>query len=103
MTTLIEDVAAAVEELFAGQAVGWSDPPDIRAELEAVWLPCPELTAARVMSIVLRLAYEVDTLTDLTAAMHREGITRVGQEVDGQTCGALLDLADRLEEWRDGA
>ena len=55
------------------------------------------------MSIVLRLAYEVDTLTDLTAAMYREGITRVGQKVDGQTCGALLDLADRLEEWRDGA
>jgi hypothetical protein len=99
MATLLEEVGAAVEELFAGQVVRWPGGLDIHAELEAVWNEYPLLTAATVAWTVLRLVDEVGTLAGLVDAMYREGISR-GQRGDGATCRALLDLADRIEEWR---
>jgi hypothetical protein len=101
MSALLQEVAAAVEELFDGVAVRWPDAPDIGAELQAVWDAYPLLTAATVMRAVLKLAAEAHTLSDLTAGMYRVGICDYGQRGQGQVCKALLDLADRIEDWRD--
>jgi hypothetical protein len=65
-----------------------------------MWDTHPPLVRARLVSTVARLAYEVETLSELVEGMYAVGITRFGQRGDGATCGALLDLADRLEEWR---
>jgi hypothetical protein len=96
------EVAAAVEELFDGLAVRWPDPPDVRAELGVVWDTYPTLVAATVMRTLLSLASEASTLSELTASMYRIAICEHGQrEGGGEVCRALLDLADKLEEWRD--
>jgi hypothetical protein len=101
MDALLQEVAVAVEALFDGMAVRWPDPLDIGAELQAVWDTEPLLVAAVVMRAVLRLGGEAHTLSDLTAGMYRVAICDYGQRGRGEVCRALLDLADRIEDWRD--
>jgi hypothetical protein len=101
MTALLEQVAAAVEELFDGVAVRWPDAPDLRAELQAVWDEHPPLVRSAVMLTMLRLASQAETLSEFVDGIDAKAICRFGQQGDGEVCKALLDLGDRLREWRD--
>jgi hypothetical protein len=95
MTTLVEEVAAAVEQLFADQAVRWPDPPDIGAELVATLLLASPRTAARVRRTLRVLVERADTLTELVDGLDAAAICRYGQAGDGETAAALLDISDQ--------
>jgi hypothetical protein len=100
MTAVLEEVAAGVEALFAGQAIRWPDPPDVHAELVAILLTASPPTVERVVGTLRILVDGADTLTQLVDALDVIAI-RFGQDGDGETCAALLDVSDRLREWRD--
>jgi hypothetical protein len=56
------------------------------------------------MNAMLRVLLDrVDSISDLVAGLYSVGINSYGQRGNGETCAALLDLADRVEEWRDRA
>jgi hypothetical protein len=97
---VLEDVAVAVEELLAGSAVRWPDPPDVHAELVAVLLLASPETAARVVATLQVLLEQAEGLGEFLDHVDAVAI-RFGQDGDGETCAALLDIGDRLREWRE--
>jgi hypothetical protein len=57
-------------------------------------------TASRVVETLRELAERADSLGDLLNRLDVMAI-RFGQDGDGETCGAWLELRDRVREWRD--
>ena len=100
MAEVLEDLALAVEELLAGQAVRWPDPPDIHAELLAVLLLASPETTQRVVVTLQVLLEQADGLGEFLVRLDAVAI-RFGMVSDGETCAALLDIGDRLREWRE--
>jgi hypothetical protein len=98
MTAVLEHVAAGVDALFAGQAIRWPDRPDIHAELVTILLTSSPRAAALVAETLRVLVDDAATLTQLVDRLDVIGI-RFGQDDDPETCGALLEVGDRLREW----
>ena len=97
---VLEDLAVAVEGLLGGRAVRWSPRPDLSSELVAAVLLASPSVAERVVATLQVLSERAVTLTELVDGLDVVAV-RFGQDGEGETCEALLDLSDRLREWRD--
>jgi hypothetical protein len=97
---VLDDVIAAVERLFDGRAIRWPDEVDIHAELVSVVMLASPPTGSRVVETLRVLVEGADSLGELVDGLDVMAI-RFGQDGDGETCGALLELGDRIREWRD--
>jgi hypothetical protein len=97
---LIDQDREVAEELLAGlPPIRWPDPITPAEEmLAAVVIASPE-AGERIVVAMHVLLHRAVNLDQLVGELDREAI-RFGQSGDGETCAALLDICDRIREWR---
>jgi hypothetical protein len=102
MTTDVEELAAAIEPIFAGLIVAW--PYDVSPVDEIVWqamLASPR-ARRRVVETVRLLVERAEHLTEFVTDLDRLAL-RFGLDDDAETCAALLAIGDVVRDWGDQA
>jgi hypothetical protein len=97
----LDDVAAQVERLFADVLVAWPDVPPTPAD-ELTWcvLFAPPRARPRILGAVRDVFGAAESLWDALVRLDVVAL-RAGQDGDGETCAALLDLGTALRDWGD--
>jgi hypothetical protein len=98
---VLEDLAFAIEELLAGNIVRWPDAPALPVDevIAQILLASPS-SGRRILETVHVLVERAEGLEQLVTELDAVAI-RFGMDADGETAAALLDVSDRIREWRE--